>query len=186
MEKTFHIELPNAATDWGDILEQRMLEKITTRLSTPRSWSIEEIVEADRAGWIATAKDGATELGLSLAMPASKTKAPPPGAIEWTLVAEAHVKAKDKLGSALFAAIVLGTGAISGAVTWHLQSASGARRMFLSVLATCVGFFPVGLILAIVLLRQWAVKRSRSSVVPGGNAFMDEVAATVDDLKRES
>jgi hypothetical protein len=130
MERRYRIKLANAATDWSNVLEQQLIEKIMSRLTTRRSWTVEEaVVEADEAGWFASTTEGATRFGLALTVPARSAVAPPPEVIEWTLVAYADLKNHDNVGRVLFGAIMLATGAAFGLLTWHLQGPGSGDRI---------------------------------------------------------
>ena len=177
MEKTFRIELANSATEWSDVLEQRLLDRVTARLSTPRRWAIEEVVEADRAGWVGSAAEGDTRYQLSLTVPTRTGASPPPPVIEWKLFAGAFRDDGGRLGLPL-GAIMLGTGALFGALAWHLRLSAA-----LILLAPFLGIFPVGLVLGIVALRPLAARRSRAPI-RGGGAFLREVSAAVEELRQ--
>jgi hypothetical protein len=176
MERTFRIKLANAAREWAEVLEQDSLHQIVDRLSTRRSWQVEEFVEAGEAGWVAGAKQGNTSYALSMTVPAEAAKAPPPPIIEWTLVAGASRDDSGQLRVPL-AAFMFGTGLLFTVLGIHF----GLRPILIPILAV-LGIFPVGLLLGIVALQPLANRRSRAPVT-GGAEFLNDVAAVVDQLQ---
>lgn len=89
MQKTFRVKLASRASERAEVFEQELLQDLVDRFATRRHWKIEELVEANQAGWIATAAEGDTEYGLSLTVPAGRAESSPSSVIEWSLVVEA-------------------------------------------------------------------------------------------------
>jgi hypothetical protein len=57
MERTFELAIPNDKPGWAEVLDDGLLEQITSHLRTRRQWQIEDAVEGSQAGWLAYSKD---------------------------------------------------------------------------------------------------------------------------------
>jgi hypothetical protein len=179
MENAFRVEMANGAPDWAGVLDQRLVERIVDRLPTKRHWQIEEVVEAGRAGWVASAAEGNLRYVLALSIPVGSAENPPGVTIACDLVAEVSRHDADRLRLPL-GMIMLGTGVLCGTLAWHFRLP--AFWIFVALLA---GIVPVGLVLGVVVLRPLAAKRHRGPI-PTGRTFIQEVAVVVDQEKQRS
>jgi hypothetical protein len=171
--------MKNNAPEWADVLEQRLIERIINILQTKRRWLVEEIVESGQAGWMASATEGTVRFVMSLTVPVEVANNPPAAKIEWTLVAEALREDRGQLRLPL-AATMLGAGAALGGLAWHFR-----LNAFFIVIAALLGLFPIGLLLALVLLTPVSRRRARAPV-PGAVAYLQEVGRAVGQLTRDA
>lgn len=176
MKRTFRPTLAPLPGDDADLLAERRIDAILEALPTRRAWVVEDLAEADEVGWVAASVEGLTRYTLTLTTSARERAG-------WTLIADASTRGRDRAGAALQTAIMLGCGAGTGAAALLIQGGLDqprhlARRIAVAVLAAAFGIFPIGLGLAIAILRPRA-KRRGAQPIPGGRAFLDEVERAV-------
>jgi hypothetical protein len=173
MERTFELAIPNDKPGWAEVLEDALLEKITSQLRTRRKWQVEDAVEGGQAGWLAYSRDEERQYVLSLSTPALAKV--PPHLIQWELTAQVLRSERGRLRLPL-GAIMAGSGAAFGVLGRHLGVSA-----FWQFVAVIVGIVPIGLVLGIVTLQPVANRRQRGPI-PGGESFFDEVKAARDHL----